>query len=64
MEDLTVPAIFYRAVTTADGGWRISFDVDASNAHKVAIMTALRDELLNLTVKPVNQNEGAGDRYG
>jgi hypothetical protein len=45
-------AIFARATTLADGGWRVSFDLDESDAGKVAQVTALRDSVLFLTVIP------------
>lgn len=45
-------AIFARAATLVDGGWRVSFDLSEDDAAKVAQMTALRGDVLYLTVIP------------
>ena len=49
----TLQAIFSKAITTVDGGWRISFDVDASESVTIAQLSQFRDTLLQLAIIPV-----------
>lgn len=55
MEDqgITFQAIFIKAQTTADGGWRVTFDVDNSQSQNVNILSQLRDTLLQIAVIPL-----------
>lgn len=47
-------AILQRISTTADGGWRIAFDISADEAEKLATLSKYRQNLLQLAVVPVD----------
>lgn len=47
---VAVQAIFTKASTTVDGGWRISFDVSESEAKAVTDIAQLKNEALYLVV--------------
>lgn len=51
-EHVTLQAIFQGARTTIDGGWRLSFDLDASQAELVTQVARMTD-LLRIDVTPV-----------
>lgn len=54
---IAVEAIFAKATTTVDGGWRISFDLPGYLSSTVAEISKLRDEAIKLVIIP----EGAPD---
>jgi len=49
-EPLAICAIFARATTLVDGGWRISFDVPQEEAAKIAAISALNREVVHLMI--------------
>lgn len=54
---ITFSAIFNKAQTTTDGGWRVTFDLDESQSTEVNILSQLRGSVLTIAVIP--QPEGA-----
>lgn len=52
---VTLIAYFSKAVTTIDGGWRISFDVSADEAHAVMQLSELRDKIIQCAFIPVEE---------
>jgi hypothetical protein len=52
-QGITLKAVLVKAQTTVDGGWRLSFDVGQDEAASVLSLTALRDNLLQLAVLPL-----------
>lgn len=56
---ITFLGTFYKASTLIDGGWRISFDVDAQQAAKVVQLSAIKDSLLQFAIIPVDVKEKA-----
>lgn len=57
MDGITLQAIFNKATTTVDGGWRVSFDVNPSEVKKIAMLSVLRETLLELKITPVTEGE-------
>lgn len=49
-EPITVEAIFQKATTTIDGGWRISFDLSHADSQKISEIAQLANETLNLVI--------------
>ena len=49
---LTFTAIFARATTLVDGGWRISFDLSNDEVKAIHVLSELRDQLLNIAIVP------------
>lgn len=47
---------FFKASTLIDGGWRVSFDVDAQQAAKVVQLSVLKDKLLQFAIIPIDEN--------
>lgn len=45
-----VAAILKGIRTTPDGGWVLSFEIDASQGNKVVTINELRDQVLYLTI--------------
>lgn len=56
MKDITFQAIFNQAKTTPDGGWRITLDLSAEEAHKVTQLAVMKDVLLQVAVIPISTN--------
>lgn len=54
---LTFTAIFARATTLVDGGWRISFDLSNDEAKALHILSELREHLLQIAVVAVEGYE-------
>lgn len=50
---ITFSAIFYRATTTVDGGWRVSFDINPNDADKIAALAEHRDDMFQVAAIPV-----------
>lgn len=49
-QPITFEAIFQKATTTVDGGWRISFDLSNDDSSKVSDIAALANESLTIVV--------------
>lgn len=49
-EPIAIQAVFNKAVTTVDGGWRISFDTSEDMAAKIAELSLQRGESLYVVV--------------
>lgn len=49
-DPITIKAAFAKAATTADGGWRISFDLPITEAENVTNLAKLDQEILTLVV--------------
>lgn len=47
---LVFDAIFAKATTTVDGGWRLSFDVSQDEAENIAKLARLTSQALKLVV--------------
>ena len=47
---ITLSAIVSGIRTTADGGWRVTFDVDNSQAQEILILSQLRDDLVHMEI--------------
>lgn len=60
-DGITLNAIFVRATTTSDGGWRISFDVSSDEARSVLQLSQMRDSLLQLGILPVDAYDEESD---
>lgn len=45
-------AIFSKATTTIDGGWRVSFDLDAFQGDKATALNEVRDKVLQIAIVP------------
>lgn len=52
-DSITLTAIFSKATTTVDGGWRITFDVDQSEAQSILKLSVLRDQLFQMALIPI-----------
>lgn len=50
---VTLKAIFNKAQTLVDGGWRISFDVDASQTNEVMMLARLREAVIQAAFVPI-----------
>lgn len=48
--NITLQVVFTKAVTTVDGGWRISFDCLESESEKIAKLASLRDQGLHIAI--------------
>lgn len=53
-QGITFKAIFNRATTTVDGGWRISFDVPESEAGSLLELAVLRGCVFQVAVVPID----------
>lgn len=51
-EGITFLAAFYKATSLADGGWRISFDLDENAGITAAQVAALKGQQLEIAVVP------------
>jgi hypothetical protein len=56
-EIITLQAIFQAARTTIDGGIRITFDLDASQAPIMADLIRLQSKCLNIAIQPDDASE-------
>lgn len=56
VEHINLTAIFAKATTTVDGGWRISFDIDESQSNEIAKLSQFRDLSLQLVIVPIKPN--------
>ena len=56
-EAITFECILNCAKTTVDGGWRISFDVDAKQADAILRLSKLRDCVLAVAIVPQPSDE-------
>jgi hypothetical protein len=54
-------AIFKRVTTTVDGGWSLTFSLDASEASQVMQLSQFRDCLLSVGVVPVVRGQALDD---
>ena len=50
---ITFLGTFFKASTLIDGGWRVSFDLDAKQATEIAKVSALHGSLLQFAIVPV-----------
>jgi hypothetical protein len=50
MKPLALEAIFSKATTTIDGGWRISFDCSEEMSAKIGELSKMRGSALYLVV--------------
>lgn len=53
MEGITLQAIFVKATTTVDGGWRLTFDIAQNESGQIIDLAILRDQLLQLAIVPL-----------
>jgi hypothetical protein len=59
---IAIQAVFQGARTTADGGWRISFDCSEQMAQEVTEIAALRNDVVYVVVlseKEYNDHRGS-----
>lgn len=56
-QGLTFQAIFCKATTLTDGGWRVSFDLSEDAAKEVSILTQLRGSVLQVAVIPIPEGK-------
>lgn len=49
-KELIFDAIFFKATTTVDGAWRITFDVGCNEGENVARLTKLAQSALKVVV--------------
>ncbi len=59
--EITFTAIFARATTLVDGGWRISFDVSESDAKDLHLLSQMRNKLLQVAVVGVKPSPIVND---
>lgn len=58
---ILLSAVLTAIRTTTDGGWKITFDIDDSQAEKILQLSQFREDLVNLDVSiPVCSNEILG----
>jgi len=50
MKAISFNAIFNKITSTIDGGWRVSFDVPASDSGSLLELAALREDNLKVVV--------------
>lgn len=55
MDSLELIAVLNKIQTTVDGGWRITLDLDASNAEQIMILSQLRDRAIKIIVEPLQE---------
>lgn len=51
-DGITFEAIFFKASTTIDGGWQVTFSVNQSEAEKLLQVSQYREEILQVAVVP------------
>lgn len=54
---VTFSAVFYKATTTVDGGWTVSFHVSQSEAENIMKLSKLRDTLVQVACVPVDTDD-------
>ncbi len=52
-QGITFQAVFNKATTTVDGGWRISFDVPESEAANLLELAGLRGCVFQVACVPI-----------
>lgn len=52
MDGISFPVIISQIRTTVDGGWKITFDVDASCAKEVLQLANYRQEIIQAAFVP------------
>lgn len=59
MDDNSVKlnAVFSKATTTVDGGWRITFDCSYQEAERILQISAWRDMLVDVIVSPAPEHD-------
>lgn len=54
---ITFNAIFAKATTLVDGGWRISLDLEYFEGPKVSELAKLSNQVLQVAIVPINDAE-------
>lgn len=57
MSQFTFSATFFKATTTIDGGWRITFDVNPSEADQIHQLANCKDKELQLGIVVINPDK-------
>jgi len=60
MDQITFTAIFYKAITTIDGGLRISLDLSSNQAQALVDLIKIQDRQLEVAIiaHPKEANRG------
>lgn len=54
-QGITFQAVFYKATTTVDGGWRVSFDVPETEAAQLLELAGLRGCVFQVACVPIDE---------
>ena len=57
MEPIAIQAIFAKATTLVDGGWRLSLDLSEDSSDQISKIADLKDEPLYITIITTEQYE-------
>lgn len=55
MQSLSLRAVLTKITSTADGGWRVTFDLDQSEMNAIQELILLKDSYLELELKFANE---------
>lgn len=60
---ITFQGIFSKATTLVDGGWRITFDLDQTEAHKIHLLHQFREKLIQIACIPIEIQKFEEENY-